>query len=278
MKRQYGEALNIKITHLKSFLFASFVSCILTSNVYGSFCRCTPPDYTDFHVFIAPQIARLKFGIDGFATFRGVFTGGSAAFEYKPFCDFYCGVFAEWMMGACNSEMEMSRYMHDLNGEIRIGYNFPMWNYYKLTFTPFFGLGYIQMIQHFRPDLVLPSEKFKYYNYYLPFGILVDFRVTRHFGFGFVVEKRPTINQKLHTPYIQGVKFDLERQIGAYLLEVPFKLYFGSKSKAEINLIPYLKREVDGALKASLPDGATLVLPKEDYKFWGLRLTLGATF
>jgi hypothetical protein len=153
-----------------------------------------------------------------------------------------------------------------------------MWNYYRLTFTPFFGLGYIQMIQHFRPDLVIPSLMFKYYNYYLPFGILVDLKVTRHFSFGFVVEKRPIINQKLQTPYIRGVKFDLERLIGAYLLEVPFKLFFGLKSRWELDIIPYLKREVDGALNATLPDGASLTLPRDNYKFWGVRLAVGATF
>lgn len=270
--------LNIKIINFKSFWFISLLSCFLTSNAYGFFCRCVPPDYTDFRVFVAPQIARLKFQVNNFAVYRGVFEGGSAGFEYKPFCYFYCGVFTEWMMGDCDSEMRMSRYMHDFDSQIRIGYNFPMWNFYKLTFTPFFGLGYIQMIQHIRPDLVLNSEKFKYYNYYLPFGILVDFRITHHFGFGFVVEKKPAINQKLKTPYIQGAKFELNRELGGYLLEVPFNLYFGSKAKAEISLIPYLKREVDGALKASLPDGATITLPKQDYKFWGLRLAIGATF
>lgn len=276
MKSRYGKTLICRI--VKNFWFMTLLGCFLTSHAYGFFCRCVPSGYTDFRIFVAPQVARLKFNVNDLAVYRGVFTGGSAGFEYRPFCDFYFGAFAEWMMGDCDSEMQMSRYIHDLDGQCRLGYSFPMWNFYKLTFTPFLGLGYIQVTQHIRPDLVLPSEKFRYVNYYFPYGILIDFKITHHFGFGFVLESKLSVNQRLKTPYIQGAKFKLDRESG-YLLEAPFNLYLGgSKAKAEVSIIPYIKREVDGRLNASLPDGAVLTLPKQSYKYWGLRLAIGATF
>lgn len=273
MKLQYGNFFKTKIFTAVYLLF--FITSL---NCYASFCRCTPEYYEPVRIFAAPQIARLELTIQGLAIYRGVFKGGSAGFEYKPFCDFYFGAFAEWMMGHCDSEMDMSRYIHDLDGQLRLGYNFPMWNLYKLTFTPFLGLGYEQLAHHIRPDLVLNSEKFRYEHYYFPYGLLIDLRVTKHFGFGFVGEYTTTINQNLTTPYIQGIKFQLARRAG-YLVEVPFHLYLGSqKSKMEISIIPYLKGVVDGTLLASLPNDAAITLPKQTYKFWGLRLAVGAVF
>jgi hypothetical protein len=276
MKLQYGKRMKAKfLIHLGLFT-AFFNLCI--SNVHASFCRCKPENWEDFRIFVAPQIARLKLTIKDFAIYRGVFKGGSAQFEYKPFCDFYCGVFAEWMMGSCDSKKEMSRYIHDIDAQVRLGYNFPMWNFYKLTFTPFFGLGYEELIHHIRPDLVLTSEKFHYQHYYLPYGAVVEFRLSRTFGVGLVGENTRTIDQELKTPYIQGIKFKLHGERG-YLIQFPFDLYFGEgEAKAQISIIPYLKSVVDGRLAASLPDGATLTLPKQTYRFWGLRLAIGAVF
>ena len=252
-------------------------SLFLPSVVFSSFCRCQPKDYQDFRLYVAPQVARVKLRIEKFSVFRGVMEGGSINFEYRPFCNFYAGAFAEWMMGDCSSAMGMSRYLHDLDGQVRGGYSFPMWNYYNLTFTPFFGLGYIEMVHHIRPDASVGSFKFNYGNYYLPFGVIIDFKLTKHFAFGFLAEKRKTINQRLRTPYIQGARFALDNAWG-YLLEVPFMLRFGQKAKFELSLIPYLKREVDGSLNAKLPNESILTMPSQDYRFWGLRLGFGARF
>lgn len=241
------------------------------------FCGCIPKDYQDFRVYVAPQIARLSLKIDHMAVYRGIVKGGSAGFEYKPFCNFYTGMFAEWMMGPVYSQSSMSRYIHDFNAEARLGYNFPMWNFYKLTFTPFFGLGYIQEIHHIRPDLVLDSLQFRYSNYYFPYGVLVDFSITKHFAFGFVVEKRICINERLNTPYLSQAEFILDQKSG-YLFEVPFFLKMGKQSKFEMSLVPYLKREIDGKLLAELPDGGMIGLPKQDYRYWGFRMGLGAVF
>lgn len=274
MKLQYGRLLQSM-----RLAFAICMLFLTSGKVLGaSFCRCTPEEWETYRIYVAPQIERVKLTLKDFAIYRGVLKGGSAGFEYKPFCDFYCGVFAEWMMGSCSSEMDMSRYLHDLNGKFRLGYTFPMWNLYKLTFTPFFGLGYEQLIHHIRPDLVLNSEKFRYEHYYFPFGLLVDLRVSSLFGIGIVAERDKSINQKLKTPYIQDVKFTLHNESG-YLIEFPFNFYFGSRTlRGGCSFTPYLKRVVDGALHARLPDTATLALPDQKYTFWGLKLEFGSVF
>lgn len=266
------------ITALKCFLA---LGCLKTVSLHAMyFCNCSPADYTDFRVYVAPQVARIKFQVESLAIYRGVFHGGSFGLEYRPFCSFYGGFFADWMMGDCDSEMRMSRYIHDLDGQVRFGYSLPMWNFYKMTMTAFSGLGYSQVIQYLRQDLVITGEKYHYYNYYIPLGAIIDFRINPSFGFGFLIEWKPTINERLKTPYLQGVRFDLKREAG-YLLETPFRFYIGpkgKKAKAEINLVPYLTMAVDGALKAALPNGAILTLPRQDYKYWGLRLSVGSTF
>jgi hypothetical protein len=262
---------------LKNLFLALTLMLTFHQKALGFFCGCIPKDYQDFRVFVAPQIARLQLKIDHMGIYRGVMKGGSAGVEYKPFCNFYTGLFAEWMMGPVYSPNSMSRYIHDFDTQARLGYNVPMWNFYKLTFTPFFGLGYIQEIHHIRPDLVLDSLRFRYKNYYLPYGALVDFSITKHFAFGFVVEKRICIVERLDTPYVEKVEF-LLNQKSDYLFEVPFFLKFGEQSKFEMSLIPYLKREVDGKLEATLPDGAAIGLPMQDYRYWGFRLGLGAVF
>ncbi len=231
----------------------------------------------DYKVYVAPQLARLKFQVENFAIYRGVFKGGSAGVEYRPLFWFYGGAFCEYMMGSCDSADHMSRYMHDVDGHFRFGYTFPMWNFHRLTFTLFSGLGYNQITQQLRADLVIQSEKFRYYNYYIPCGTVVDLRVTDTFGFGYVIMWRPSINERLDTEFIDGARFDLRKKAG-YLFEAPFNLFFGDQAKAMISIVPYLKRSVDGRLKAGLPSGAKLTLPKQDYKYWGLKLEVGATF
>ena len=271
--------ISYKILHSASsrFFLGLVFFCLLHLKLEAFFCGCIPKDYQDFRVFAAPQIARLNLKINHLGVYRGVMTGGSFGVEYKPFCNFYSGVFAEWMMGPVYSPSSMSRYIHDFDTQARLGYNVPMWNFYKLTFTPFLGLGYIQEIHHVRPDLVLDSLRLRYTNYYLPYGALVDFSITKHFAFGFVIEKRICIVERLNTPYIEKVEFLLDQKSG-YLFEVPFFLKFGKAAKFQLSLIPYLKREVDGKLEARLPDGAALSLPMQDYRYWGFRLGLGVVF
>jgi len=274
MKSQSGKSF-----YGKRFVLIGCMALTLFSEAWGSsFCRCEPEEWETFRAYVAPQIERIKLTIEDFAIYRGVLKGGSVGFEYKPFCDFYCGVFGEWMMGSCNSEEEMSRYLHDINGKFRFGYTFPMWNLYKLTFTPFFGLGFEQIIHHIRSDLVLTSEKFRYDHYYLPFGLLVDLRISPLFGIGVVAERDKSINQKLKTPYIQGIKFTLRNESG-YLIEFPFNFYIGSnRLKGGISFVPYLRHVVDGRLHARLPDTATLTMPEQKYTFWGLKGVMGVVF
>lgn len=267
------------VRNMKRFLISLYLPLFILAinNLQASFCKCVPKDYLPVRVFAAPQICRLKFQIDQFATYRGVLKGGSVGVDYRPFCYVYGGLFAEWMMGDCSSQNEMSRYIHDIDAQVRIGYSFPMWNFYKLSFTPFSGIGYLQNVQYLKADTVISSEHFMYSNYYLPVGIISELRVTHTFSFGFLLEWKPSLSDHLKTSYLENVRFSLKRKAG-YLLEFPFNLYFGSRAKAQIGIVPYLKREVDGELLAVLPNGASLALPKQSYKYWGLRLTLGAAF
>ncbi|MBM3191075.1 MAG: hypothetical protein FJZ63_00275 [Chlamydiae bacterium] len=277
MKWLYGDRVNRIIFKVAApfILFWIFLPGGLQATY---FCGCTPKNYQDFRIYVAPQIARLKFQVQSLAIYRGVFHGGSFGLEYRPFCSFYGGFFADWMMGDCDSEMSMSRYIHDIDGQARFGYSLPMWNFYKMTITAFSGLGYSQVVQYLRQDLVIEGEKYHYYNYYVPVGSIIDFRINRGFGFGFLFEWKITLNEMLKTPYLQGVRFNLKRKNG-YQLEVPFRFFLGAKTtQAEIDLVPYLTYKVDGALHAKLPNEASLDLPKQDYKFWGLRLNLGVAF
>lgn len=231
-----------------------------------------------FRLNVAPQIARLKFQIKDFAVYRGVMSGGSALFDYRQVFRFYGGASAQWMMGSVNSVNAMSRYIHDLDGQVRIGYTLPMWNFPILTFTPYSGIGYEYIIQHIRPDLVLPSLKFRYYHYYIPVGMIINFNILRYFNFGISGQWRPDINARMKTPYIEGLQFDIKKQAG-YIVELPFQFLFGGKkAQGEISLVPYLEREVDGRLKSTLPSGGIVTLPEQDYKYWGLRLVVGARF
>lgn len=255
-------------------LFLSISLCCSMSFAKTSSYQPQPP----FRINIAPQIARLKFQVNDFAIFRGVTGGGSLLFDYIKSFSFYGGAYAEWMMGAVDSRDQMSRYIHDVDGQARIGYTLPMWNFPLLTFTPYSGLGYEFIIQHIRPDLVLPSLKFEYSHYYIPVGMIINFNVLKYFNFGASGQWRPDISAKMRSPYIEGLAFSMQREPG-YILELPMQFFIsGKKAKAEISFIPYIKRVVDGLVSSSLPLGGTLTMPEQDYKYWGLRLVLGARF
>lgn len=278
MRLQFGNFMKKNMQKILIFLF--MIGMFFSSKKADAFLY--QPKYyksytNDYKIYIAPQIARLKFQIEDFAIYRGVYWGGSAAIEYRPIFWIYGGLFADYMLGDCSSVDLMSRYIHDIDGQARFGYTFPMWNYHRLTFTIFSGIGYSQVSQTLRADTVITGEKFRYYNYYIPCGTVVDMRVSDLFGFGFMVQWRPSINDRLDTSFIDGIRFNLRKKAG-YLLEVPFDFYFGDKAKFIMGIVPYLKREVDGRLRAKTPNNAVLTLPKQNYKYWGLKLAIGATF
>lgn len=264
----------------KTFQSNYFLWAVLLFTMINSFGneKKTKPSQKPFRAFVAPQIARLKFQIDDFAIFRGVVGGGSAAFEYRPVHNFYGALAGEWMMGSVSSRQNMSRYIHDADGQVRLGYTISMWRFSSLTMTPYFGIGYEYIVQNFRSDEVLSDLKFRYYHYYIPVGMIINFNLLSYFNFGIAGQWRPDINARMKTPYIQGLHFDLKKEAG-YIVELPFQFLFGkNKVKGEISLVPYLKREVDGRLKASLPSGAYIGLAEQDYKYWGLRFIFGVRF
>ena len=80
---------------------------------------------------------------------------------------------------------------------------------------------------------MIASEKFRYYNFYIPCGTVVDLRITKSFSFGYVIMWRPSINERLDTEYINGLRFDLRKKAG-YLFEAPFNFYFGNQAKLAI--------------------------------------------
>lgn len=279
MKLLFGRSMKHSISCKFIFFLASLAFMLSIEHAHGFMYRPKHfKSYTnDYKVYIAPQISRLKFQIENFAIYRGVSKGISAGIEYRPVFWFYGGLFADYVMGPCASENKMSRYMHDVDGQFRFGYTFPMWNFHRLTLTLFSGLGYNQITQQLHADLVISSEKFRYYNYYIPTGTVIDIRVSDVFGFGYVLYWRPSINERLDTQYINGARFDLRRKAG-YCFEAPFNFFFGEKAKFLLSLVPYLKRSVDGRMFARLPNQATIGLPKQDYKYWGIKLALSATF
>ena len=118
------------------FVFSVFVPCPLSAFLYRP--KHVKNYTSDFNLYLAPEISRLKFQVENFAIYRGVFKGVSAGVEYRPLFWFYGGAFGRYALGPCSSTQKMSRYMHDVDGHFRFGYTFPMWNYHRLTFTLFF--------------------------------------------------------------------------------------------------------------------------------------------
>ncbi len=232
-----------------------------------------------FRINVAPQVARLKFHINDFANFRGVTSGASALFDYRKAFDFYGGVAAEWMMGSIDARNSMSRSIHDFDSQIRIGYTLSIWRFPTLTLTPYSGMGFEYISQHLRSDPAISSLQYRYYHYYIPVGMIINFNVLEYFNFGIAGQWRPDINARLKTSLLNGLQFRLKRQAG-YIVELPFQFLIKCRNnmKGEISFIPYLKREVDGELNAQLPSRAYLNLPEQSYKFWGLRLALGLRF
>ena len=225
----------------------------------------------------APQIAWLEFDIDHVGIFRGTVRGIQGNLEYRKPYAVYVAANVDWIMGAVKAQQDMSRYIHDLKSTIRLGFTVPLYYSRGVFLTLYSGFGFDYNIQHIRPDNVLGSEKYYYYQYFIPAGFSFEARPFSYFGFGLNLEWDPQINSRVKLDGQPGIKWDLYNKSG-YIIEVPFNFFIASSKLTtfSISIIPYLRRNVEGKLSALLSNGSKYELPKQTFKYWGGRL--GFTF
>jgi len=217
--------------------------------------------------------------VETIGSFRGTMVGGYGSFEYRP-CDwFYSGASMSWLLGNTTAQQQMDRYIHDLDSKMRVGYTMQLLFWRWALITPFIGLGYDYTVQHFRPDLVINSLKYRWYKYYIPMGMLLEMTVSKNFNFGLNIEWDPQLSSRVKIDGVPGVKWNLARKSG-YMVEVPIQGNFSKRNVIHysVGLVPFLKWNVDGRLDARFVTGGEYHLPEQTYKYWGIRVQFGALF
>lgn len=237
------------------------------------------------HFYFGPKAANLELQIrhnphlafpyaDDRLTLDGPVAGAEIDYEYKKFRALYIGLYGSWVQGKITKDHFPSLKVNDVEAEGKFGYNYMGMQGRKVVVTPYFGVGYNYTSQ----EREAPHEvTFKYNSIYLPTGFILDYHWTSWFMVSFNFKWMPQVYSKLKISSLPGKEFDLKKQSGQFLVELPLMFRLGCKKVWDITLTPYWERKKNG-VSPRISEGVPLGLPKQSYTYGGAILTLGYTF
>ncbi len=276
------------IVRLNTFFQLFFISFLALPYFLHGQCKmreeCPCVDETRLsRIYVGPQVSSLELqirqgphlalhGAQQNVTLNGVLGGVIIGYEYKSFHALYAALLTDWLAGTISKKGVPSRKINDLEAEVRIGYNYQALQGKKWVVTPYLGFGfnYISQKQSSPPS-------FKYYEYYLPLGFIVDYMPKDWFTVELNFQWRPALDSTVRVSTIAGSRFTLKKKHSQYWVEMPFIFHLGEKRNWDISLVPFWKRKKDGATK-NAPGGIPLGLPKQSYTYAGGYVTIGYRF
>ena len=188
---------------------------------------------------------------------------------------FSVGVNGTWALGDVNDNHSRRRFLHNGEIEATFGYNFAI---SKLTITPFAGYGFDYSQQRLTAVGFTPIE-LKYLKYYVPIGIIFNYRFNRNFDLGCKFKWMPYIDRSLDIDVTKGAHWKTKYTNG-YYVDLPFTWTFAHSSCVNwgISFIPFFKYSEDGKAFAKTASGMELNLPEQRNLIWGGKLALNIDF
>ena len=212
--------------------------------------------------------------IDQGRKLRGALAGVVGGYEYQKLRSLYLASKFSYAWGDVTRNGIPDRYIHDGWTEGRIGYNMISLQGSRLTATPYTGFGF-HLTSHSRTGGT-PSQKFKYFRYYVPVGISLDYIAYTFFHIGFDFTWQPDVDA---TVKIKGTsaRWVLRNSTGVYHVTMPFVFYLGKCNWFEIRVEPFWRKVRDGRTDILANNGTTL-LPANTNIYWGGNLTMAFRF
>jgi len=226
-----------------------------------------------FGVRVRSNPASTLITVDQGRKLKGTLWGLVLGYEYKQFRSLYAAAKISWALGQITRSGIPNRFIHDGWVETRFGYNMLSYQGTRLVATPYTGFAF-RYTGHSRTGS-FPAQKFKYYRYLIPVGLLLDYVVYTFFHIALDFTWLPDVDS---TVKIKGTsaRFVLKNKPTNFSVELPFIFTFGSDYQGEIRFTPFWKKMKDGRTTL-LAAGATL-LPGQTYIYWGGSLSLAGRF
>lgn len=234
-------------------------------------------------IYLGPEVAHLHLqiwetnhlavpGAQQNVKVNGVLGGGVLAYEFKSFRALYAGVFGTALTGSVSGDGVPSTNVTDIEGEVRIGYNYQALQGRKWMVSPYFGFSFNYISQ--KPDF---SPSFRYFTYVIPVGFVLDWSPKDWISIEFHFQWRPQVDSTVRVGSIPGARFVLHKKNAQFLVEMPFLFHLGKKRNWEIGITPFWERKKSGTSRRTIGCIA-LGLPKQSYTYAGGSLTAAYRF
>lgn len=216
------------------------------------------------HMQIRSTDDLLLAGAQEGVTYNGGLGGGVLCFEFKAFHALYAAIYADSLSGKIHHHGVPSRKVNDIESEIRFGYTYQALQGCQFVVTPYAGFGF----NYIRQKVETSDPSYKYFQYYLPIGLLLDWHPRAWITIEFNFEWRPALDTTVMVSTLPGARFSLRNKNSQFFIEMPFTFHLGCNRQWDISLVPFWKRKKDGASRIH-PAGVPLGLPKQAYTYSG---------
>lgn len=208
-------------------------------------------------------------------TLNGGLGGAEVGYEYKRIKNLYAALRGFYGQGEITND-EQSRYIHEIDGQLRLGFSYIALQGCNLVASFYTGLGFTYK-NHYLKGFEQEGLKLRYYIYNIPVGLLLDLRITECIFFRFDFTWLPDVDPMVKYSFFPNIRSSLKHKQN-FRVELPFVFLFGCKRNFEINIVPFWRRDKEGRTKrASLCD-QFILLPEQVSSYWGAKLLFGFRF
>jgi len=206
-------------------------------------------------------------------SFSGSLGGAQALFEYKKLDYVYGGAKFAWRMGNMTGD-DGDRSLLDIDIESRIGYvaSGVHGECHPWTVIPFTGFGFRYLYE------TVPTLSFEYDEFYVPVGLLTQYRFNTFFALGFDLTWMPQVYPTVFIDPLKGARWITTHQIGNVLVEAPMTFNVYDKYNLTMVVKPYFEFWQDGKTTAVTATNVNLGIPGNYYYFMGIDINLGYSF
>jgi len=252
---------------MKTFM-AAWVAILFTCGLHG----VEPSPKPNSTISIGGNYTRSHIKPHALPSFEGNMGGMQGMYQYRPLNFIYFRLGTSWRYGT-NHMSEGKRSLLDVDVHEWVGYTAAL-SCNNLLLTPITGFGFRHLSHHLRPH-VGSSIRLRYNEFYIPVGLLTEYKVMKYFSMGLDAIWMPQVYPTLTINVIDGARWVLKNTYKNFNIALPFLFH---TQNLGIILKPYFELWQDGRTTAKTLLGEFLALPKNTYTFWGVNLNLNYAF
>lgn len=248
-----------------------FFLCI-ASTVFGGIFQCD-----DHYVSLGGNYTRARFTPTDECNYWGNMGGAQGLYEYKPVEGSYFALGLYWKAGTLSGSYGKN-ITNDYNAVERLGYTLDL-GCNNLTLFSGFGFRTISHnVSYSNTLLPFLSTQYNYYELYIPVGIIFRGDLSSNLTYSIRFQWSPQVFTSVRIAPQGGAYWSISRQLGNYLVEIPFTYAFDRCKRYNLVVSPYYERWNDGSSSAVTSGGTPLNLVSNTYDFYGVNIDFRYAF